>query len=146
MSPDVNVLVAAFRADHPHHPVARDWLIRARDDCARGKESLTLLPMAIAGFLRIVTSPRVFLEPDTIEDAIAFLDAILEVPGVEMRHADSEWALLRSTLLSLGLKGNLVTDAWIAAAVQSISEHLVTFDRDFLRLLPTRDLTLLAAD
>ena len=26
MTPDVNVLVAASRADHPHHGVARDWL------------------------------------------------------------------------------------------------------------------------
>jgi predicted nucleic acid-binding protein len=46
-------------------------------------------------------------------------------------------------LLRLGLKGNLVTDAWIAATVQAISEHLVTFDRDFVRLLPVRDVTIL---
>ena len=26
MTPDVNVLVAAARSDHPHHDVARDWL------------------------------------------------------------------------------------------------------------------------
>jgi predicted nucleic acid-binding protein len=26
MTPDVNVLVAASRADHPHHGVARAWL------------------------------------------------------------------------------------------------------------------------
>jgi len=144
VSPDVNVLVAAFRADHSHHRVARQWLIRAREECLRGRESLALLSMVIAGFLRLVTSPRVFVDPDTIEDAIAFLDAILEVPGVEIRSSGSEWPLLRSSLLTLGLRGNLITDAWIAAAAQSNSEHLVTFDRDFLRLLPTRDLTVLS--
>jgi predicted nucleic acid-binding protein len=42
------------------------------------------------------------------------------------------------------LKGNLVTDAWIASSVEAMSEHLVTFDRDFERLLPARDLTVLA--
>ena len=26
MTPDVNVLVAASRADHPHHAMARTWL------------------------------------------------------------------------------------------------------------------------
>lgn len=43
----------------------------------------------------------------------------------------------------LRLSGNLVTDAAIASMVEALSEHLVTFDRDFSRLLPARDLTLL---
>ena len=38
---------------------------------------------------------------------------------------------------------NLVTDAWIASTVQALSEHLVTFDRDFRRLLSSRDVTVL---
>jgi predicted nucleic acid-binding protein len=46
-------------------------------------------------------------------------------------------------MLTLGLQGNLVTDAWIASTVEALSEYLVTFDRDFKRLLPARDLTLL---
>jgi hypothetical protein len=41
------------------------------------------------------------------------------------------------------LQGNFVTDAWIAAATEALSEHLVTFDRDFRRLLSDRDLTVL---
>jgi predicted nucleic acid-binding protein len=36
-----------------------------------------------------------------------------------------------------------VTDAWIASIVESLSEHLVTLDRDFIRLLPKSDLTIL---
>jgi hypothetical protein len=55
-----------------------------------------------------------------------------------------EWPIMRAKLLTLQLYGNLVTDAWIAATAQALSEHLVTFDRDFSRLLPARDLTLLA--
>jgi uncharacterized protein len=97
----------------------------------------------VAGFLRLVTNRKVFPEPDSTEDAIAFIDAVLGSPGVELRTARDEWPLLRAKLLTLRLAGNLVTDASIASMVQALSEHLVTFDRDFSRLLPARDLTLL---
>jgi predicted nucleic acid-binding protein len=30
VTPDVNVLVAAFRTDHPHHATARSWLSDTR--------------------------------------------------------------------------------------------------------------------
>ncbi len=99
--------------------------------------------MVVAGFLRLVTNPRVFAEPDTVEDAIAFVDVVLLSPGVELKGSGDEWPLLRTMLLTHGLRGNLATDAWIASTVQALSEHLVTFDRDFTRLLPEQDLTLL---
>lgn len=143
MTLDINVLVAAFRSDHPHSASARDWLARARHSCAEGSATLTLLPMVIAGFLRLVTNRRVFVNPDSIDGAIAFIDALLESPGAELRASGGEWPLLRDKLLTLDLQGNFVTDAWIAAATEVLSEHLVTFDRDFKRLLPPRDLTLL---
>ena len=62
MTPDVNVLVAASRSDHPHHQSAITWLEAALTNCSRG-ERLRLLPMVAAGFLRLVTHPRVFVEP-----------------------------------------------------------------------------------
>lgn len=144
MTPDVNVLVAAFRSDHPHHPQASAWLLAARESCAHGKATLRLLPVAVAGFLRIVTNRRVYLAPDTTEDAVAFVDSLLATPGVEIACVQGEWPLMREKLLGRALDGNLVTDAWIAAGVQSLGEHLVSFDRDFRKLLPARDLSLLA--
>ena len=142
-TPDVNVLVAAFRADHAHHKIARRWLNAARRQCAQGTEPQRLLPMVVSGFLRIVTSARVFEAPDTVASAVAFLDILLETPGAEIQSCGEEWPLLREKLLMLELGGNLVSDAWIAAAVQASSDHLVTFDRDFARLLPSSDFTLL---
>ena len=44
MTPDVNVLVAASRSDHLHHPVAIRWLDDALDACALG-QGLGLMPM-----------------------------------------------------------------------------------------------------
>jgi toxin-antitoxin system PIN domain toxin len=143
MTPDVNVMVAAFRADHAHHNAARTWLDQARLDCLHGRETLTLLPMVVTGFLRVVTNARVFNKPDAVEDAVAFIDALLDSTGVAIRHDAETWPLMRDKLLAHGLHGNLVTDAWIAAAVEAHGEHLATFDRDFRALLPARDLTLL---
>lgn len=62
MIPDVNVLVAAFRPDHEHHVVAATWLNAARDACATGDGTFVLPPMVVAGFLRVVTNHRVFID------------------------------------------------------------------------------------
>lgn len=144
MTPDVNVLIAAFRRDHQHHPVALQWLDGARVACAEGRASLALLPMVIAGFLRLVTNRRVFIEPDSIEDAVTFVDTLLDTPGAELQPCGEEWPILRAKLIARGHKGNDVTDAWIASATEACSEHLVTFDRDFRNLLSPGDFTLLA--
>ena len=40
MTPDVNVLVAAFHADHPHHAVARGWLDAALQAMDNGHSAL----------------------------------------------------------------------------------------------------------
>jgi toxin-antitoxin system PIN domain toxin len=146
MTPDVNVLVAAFRRDHQHHAVALQWLDGARLACAEGHTSLALLPMVIVAFLRLVTNRRVFIDPDSIEDALTFVDALLDSPGVELQPCAEEWPILRAKLIARGHKGNEVTDAWIASATESSSEHLVTFDRDFLKLLSPSDLTLLTLE
>jgi predicted nucleic acid-binding protein len=72
MTPDVNVLVAASRSDHPHHGAARDWLEGAIG-AARAGASLTLMPMVLPSFLRLVTSPKIFQSATPIKDAVAFL-------------------------------------------------------------------------
>ncbi|KEF43339.1 MAG: twitching motility protein PilT [Cyanobium sp. CACIAM 14] len=142
MTPDVNVLVAASRSDHPHHRTALSWLEASLDACARGTR-LRLLPMVTAGFLRLVTHPRVFLEPTPLEAAQEFLGAVLAADGVELLPLGSEWPLLDPLCRRHQLVGNTISDAWIAAAVLARQECLATFDRDFLRLLPPRRLLLL---
>jgi hypothetical protein len=43
-----------------------------------------LLPMVAAGFLRLATHSRVFVEPTPLEAAIDFLTALLNADGVEL--------------------------------------------------------------
>lgn len=142
MTPDVNVLVAASRSDHPHHRVAIRWLDEALDACALG-QGLALLPMVTAGFLRLVTHPRVFVEPTPLAAAQEFLAAVLAVDGVALLPLSGEWPLLEPLCRQHQLVGNAVSDGWIAAAVLARRQVLVTFDRDFLPLLPARQLLLL---
>lgn len=142
MIPDINVLVAASRADHPHHQVARTWLASALAECATGG-SLEILPVVAAGFLRLVTNDRIFSEPTPISEALAFIDALLAVAGTEMIPIGREWPQLRRICHEHDLSGNATPDAWIAAAVQALGGRLVTFDRDFTRLLGKSELLLL---
>ena len=143
MTPDVNVLVAASRSDHPHHAVARNWLEEAIGASGTAA-TLTLMPMVLASFLRLVTSPKIFHVATPIEDATAFVDALLASPGVELAPLGPEWPKLRQLCLDRQLSGNDLPDAWLSAAVAHLGEHLVSFDRDFRKLLARNQFTLLA--
>ena len=143
MTPDVNVLVAASRGDHPHHAVARTWLEHALAAAASGA-AFTLMPMVLASFLRLVTSPKVFQVPTPINDAVAFADALLAVAGVQLASLGPEWPRLRQLCVDKQLAHNDLPDAWLAAATMHLREHLVSFDRDFRKLLGRAEFTWLA--
>lgn len=145
MTPDVNVLVAASRTDHPHHAVAREWLEESLGNSSTGA-AFTLMPMVLVSFLRLVTSPKIFQTPTPVEDAVAFLDALLAMPGVQLAQLGPEWSKLRQLCLEKSLRGNDLPDAWLSSAVVRHGEHLFTFDRDFRRLLSRSQYTLLVAD
>lgn len=142
MTPDVNVLVAASRTDHPHHAVARRWLEETVAAASAGA-ALTLMPMVLASFLRLVTSPKIFQMATPVKDAVAFVDTLLDSPGVQLAPLGPEWSKLRQLCLDKQLSGNDLPDAWLSAAVAHLGEHLVSFDRDFRKLLARSQFTLL---
>lgn len=144
MTPDVNVLVAASRSDHPHHKAAYACMNKAVAACAEGA-SLKLMPMVAAGFLRLVTHPKIFVHPTPVDDAVGFLDALMAMPGVEMPALGAEWPMLRQLCLDKNLAANDIPDAWLAAAVIQFGEHLVTFDADFRKLLRKTQVTILVS-
>jgi len=143
MTPDVNVLIAASRSDHPHHKTAFACLDEAVTACADGS-SLKLMPMVVASFLRLVTNSKIFNHPTPVEEAVGFLDALFAVPGVEMPSLGAEWPMLRQLCVEKNLTANDVPDAWLAAAVIQLGEHLVTFDADFRKLLRRTQVTVLS--
>lgn len=145
MTPDVNVLIAASRSDHPHHKIAYACLDEAIVACAAGT-TLKLMPMVVASFLRLVTNSKIFIHPTPIEAAVGFIDALLAVPGVDMPALGVEWPTLRQLSLEKKLSANNIPDAWLAAAVIQLGEHLVTFDTDFRKLLSRSQVTVLISD
>ena len=145
MTPDVNVLVAASRSDHPHHAVAHAWLEQALAAAASGA-AFTVMPMVLASFLRLVTSPKVFQRPTPINDAMAFADALLAAPGVQLAPLGPEWPRFRLLCLDKQLSGNDLPDAWLAAATTHLGEHLVSFDRDCRKLIGRGEFTWLAGE
>jgi toxin-antitoxin system PIN domain toxin len=144
VTPDVNVLVAASRADHAHYPVARSWLESAVTAASRA-EPLIILPVVAVGFVRVATGAHAFTVPTPLRDALTTVGGILAMPHVRLGVHDREWPAFAELCERRGLAGAPVTDAWIAAAVLEHREHLVTFDRGFRRLLPPRALTVLRA-
>ena len=142
MTPDVNVLVAPARLEHPHHKTALHWLEHAVN-LTSGKHRLALLPGVIAGFLRITTNRKIFPAPTPIEAAIGFIDDILDSASVSVLTSAREWPQLRALCLQKSLIANSIPDAWIAAQVLEHREVLATFDRDFTQLLPSASLLLL---
>lgn len=144
MLPDINVLVAAHRTDHPQHKVAADWLKRTLKE---GKDGQVLvLPMqVISGFLRLVTNTKIFLNPSAGHQAVDFVDWLLENARVRLLGQTSEWASFRTIILDKQLSANQVPDAHLAALSLSLSEPFVTFDKGFRQLLPRSLLVLLPA-
>ena len=72
-SPDVNVLVNAFREDAVHHERCRRWL----DDAVSDRHPVSLSELVLSGVLRVLTHPRVFHPPTPSGDAMAFVDSLL---------------------------------------------------------------------
>ena len=142
MLPDTNVLVAAYRADHPHHMAAVDWL---EPSLNAGKDGqLLMLPMpVISGFVRLVTNAKIFPDASSSSHAIEFIDWLLDHSCVRVLSETSEWPEFRNLVLGKQLAGNHIPVAWLAALSLSLSENFVTFDKGFRQLLPRSLLHLL---
>ncbi len=142
VTPDVNILLAASRDDHIHHRTAFEWLRNTLEATSNGV-TLRLFPFVIASFLRLTTNKKIFPIPMSTQEAIAFIDAILAVQGAELVAVGHEWQTMRQICLDQNLTGDDIPDAWLAASVTALGEHLVTFDADFKTLLKRSQLTLL---
>lgn len=125
---DVNLLIALFARDHVHHAVATRWFEAA----AMASTRVTVPDLVWVGFVRIVTNSRISATPVTFEKAWEFVSVIRRLPQYVEPAAGGrtieEFARLSTQVRAAG---NLVTDAYIAAAATTLGAAVVTFDRDF---------------
>jgi toxin-antitoxin system PIN domain toxin len=86
-------------------------------------------------FLRVSTHPRVYDPPATVEQALAFLNALLRAPSVALlSETDRHAQVLEAVLASSGVSANLIHDAHIVAlAVEHGYDEVLTEDRDIER-------------
>jgi toxin-antitoxin system PIN domain toxin len=127
---DANILIGAFRLDDPDHSRLKDWLEGALSQGG----TVTFPPLVEVAFLRIVTHPRIFREPTPFAEAVHFLQVVQEsglfreTPWTQgMRSQWWRWCQ------SLGLYGNEVNDAYLAACAAGAGCRLVTRDGGFKR-------------
>lgn len=127
---DANLLIYAHVRSLPQHERAREWL----DDLLNGVAPVGLPWPSLLAFLRLVTNPRVFDQPEPVTQAwgqvLAWLGCETTwVPQPGPRHAD----LLGELLAQPGIHANLVPDAHLAALAVEHGLTLYSTDSDFAR-------------
>jgi uncharacterized protein len=128
---DTNVLLYASDEQSSRSEAARELLTRL----AEGPEIVYLFWPVLIGYLRISTHPGVFASPLTSEDAMANVEALLSPPHVRTPgEQPGFWDAFRRTVRGDVVKGNLVSDAHLAALMRQHGVTTIwTADRDFRR-------------
>lgn len=127
---DANVLIAAGHAGSAQHAVARGWL-RALLDSG---ESFVVPDQVWLAFFRILSSPRATNPPVPMAELFAFAQHVREeydylpVSGIHDR-----WDTFQEVVESVGLRGDLTSDAYLATLARELGCAVATFDRDFRR-------------
>lgn len=128
ISPDVNVLVYAFRQDSVKHEECRDWL----NEQIRNRNGLVLIDVVLVGFLRICTHPKIFREPSSISEATNFLSVMISNQNVRLTSSTPEsWQTFSRILHKTNVQGNKLSDAWLAAISMERNLIWVSTDSDF---------------
>jgi toxin-antitoxin system PIN domain toxin len=132
---DANLLVYASVKTFTQHTSARQWL----DERLNGSARVGLPWMALLGFLRVTTNPRIFTQPLPMSVAWEHVEAWLGcgvawTPEPTPRHRD----LLGRLLALPGIRGNLVRDAHLAALAIEHGLILCSTDGDFAQFADLR--------
>jgi uncharacterized protein len=133
--PDVNVLVYAARDDVPDCARYRAWL----EGALAGPEPVAIASSVLAGFLRVVTNPRIFTRPSPLEEALRFVGAVLAAPAAVVPAQSERLAgILAEVCRRAGATADRVPDAYLAAIALDLDAELVTADRGFARFTGLR--------
>jgi toxin-antitoxin system PIN domain toxin len=132
---DVNVLVYAHRREAERHDEYRGWLDAAR----KGAEPVGVSDLVLSGFIRVVTHPRVFVEPTPLATALAFAEVLRTAPAaVKVSPGPRHWELFRALCQNTGARGNAIPDTYLAALAIELGATWISADRGFSRFSDLR--------
>lgn len=128
--PDINLLVYAYNEDAPFHAAAKAWWERYLS----GSEPVALTWVVMLGFVRLMSSRRVLVDPMSAGEAVKCCRAWLAQPNTRIvtpgpTHLD----VLTTLLAGPSISANLVTDAHLAALAIEHQAELHSNDSDFSR-------------
>ena len=127
---DVNIYLHAHRKDSPHHGTCSSFLTEHLEEDRLSGYS----PLALSGFIRVATHPKVFSPPSSIDKALAFCETITELPTtVPVLPGEAHWRIFTHLLMAYRGSGNIVPDFWFAALAIEHGCTWVTTDRDYSR-------------
>ena len=128
--PDINLLVYAYNEDAPCHPAAKAWW----ETCLSGTEPVGLAWVALLGFVRLMSSRRVLLEPMPATEGLDHCRAWLTQPNARiLTPGPAHLDVLSSLLAGPSISASLVTDAHLAALAIEHQAELHSNDADFSR-------------
>ena len=127
---DANVLLYAVNTDAAHHEASRRWL----DGALSGEATVAFSWIALLAFVRLATKAGLFPQPLTVDEALDRVDAWLGAPPAVVIEPSIDHArIVRDLLRQVGVGGNLVNDAHLAALALEHRCELVSYDNDFGR-------------
>lgn len=127
---DANVLLYAVNADAERHEASRRWL----DGALSGGATVGFSWVALLAFVRLATKEGLFPRPLALDAAMDRVDAWLAAgPAVVVEPTVDHARIVRRLLREVGVGGNLVNDAHLAALAVEHRADVVSFDNDFSR-------------
>jgi len=127
---DVNVLIYAHREDTPEHERVRSWW----EAELNRPDAFGMVELVLSSFVRIVTNPKVFKTPSSLDETLQAVERIRRLPNcVPIRPGERHFELFTNICSEGHAKGALVADAYLAALAIENGCQWMTFDRDFAR-------------
>lgn len=128
---DTNILVYAHRGESPWHDRARGCI----EHLAAGSDPWVIPWPCLHEFLAVITHPRIFKPPTSLEVAFRQIDAWLESPSLTLECEGFDYlSTLRELVLRGKVMGPAIHDAHVAAICSGCGvDELWSADRDFSR-------------
>ncbi len=128
--PDANVLIYAFRRDADRHAEYRDWL----EKTLASEPAVGLSNLVLSAVIRITTHAKIFVRPSSLAEAANYAEFLRSLPNaVTVSPGRRHWHIFRELCQKTEARGNLITDAYLAALAIESGCEWITADRDFSR-------------